>query len=115
MKRPHVEPHPIPLIKSKLDDKPNKYFIKIKFCRYPTSYLSDLYNFKMAFFYNGDREEFLLFVQNFNMNLATSGTLPMSEKIQYICTIVRGEALCQFDLLSADVEGAKLLNMRSII
>ena len=49
----HVEPHPIPLIKSKNDTKAKKYCVKIKLRRDNTSEKSDLYEFKMALFNNG--------------------------------------------------------------
>ena len=58
--------------------------------------MSDLYEFKIDLFDNGELEELLLLVRNFNMTLAASGTLEMGAKAQYICTIVRGEALRQF-------------------
>ena len=54
-------------------------------------------------FFNGDPEEFFLFVHNFNMTISSSGMMDMGVKIQYICTLVHGESLRQFDLLSADV------------
>ena len=65
---------------------------------------SDLYEFKMYCFDHGKPEEFLSFIRNFNMTLAASGTLEMDTNIQYLCTIVHGEVLRQFDLISA---GAK--------
>ena len=71
----HVEPPPIPLIKINNDDKSDKYFVNIKFRSDPTSEKSDLYEFKMALFYNSDTDEFLLFVRNFNMNIKVSGAL----------------------------------------
>ena len=52
---------------------------------------------------NGDPEEFLLFMHKFNMTLTASGALGAVAKVQYLCTLVRGEALRQFYLLSADV------------
>ena len=52
---------------------------------------------------------------NFNMTLAASDTLAMGAKIQYICTIVCGEALRQFDLLSTDMEGANPLTVENFI
>ena len=58
----------------------------------------------MSLFDNGKLEEFLLFVRNFNMNLAESGMLEVDTEFQYLCTLVRGEALRQFELLSSDVE-----------
>ena len=57
----------------------------------------------MSLFDNGDPEEFLLFVRNFNMTLAASGALEAGAKIQYLRTLVRREALHQFDSFSADV------------
>ena len=58
--------------------------------------MSDLYEFKIDLFDKGDLEELLLLVRNFNMTLAASGTLETGAKVQYICTLVRGEALRQF-------------------
>ena len=65
---------------------------------------SDLYEFKMSLFDNGETEDFLLFVRNFNMNLVVLEMLEAGAKCQYLFTIVRREALRQFDLLSTDVE-----------
>ena len=63
----------------------------------------DLYDFKISLFGNGNPEEFLFFVCNFNMTLTESGTLEEGAKVQYLLTLVSGEALRQFDLLSSDV------------
>ena len=52
------------------------------FDRYPTLSTSDLYEFKMSLFDNGDLEEFLLFVRNFNTTLVASGTLEADAKFQ---------------------------------
>ena len=38
------------------------------------------------------------------MILVTTGTLETEAKVQYIFTLIRGEALLYFDLLSYDVE-----------
>ena len=59
----------------------------------------------MDLFDNGEPEEFLLFVRNFNMTLAASGTLAKSAQVNYSRTLVHGEVLRQFYLLSDDVEG----------
>ena len=56
-----------------------------------------------------------MFVRNFNMTLAESGMLEAGEKYQYLCTLVCGEVLFQFDLLYADVEGTKTLNVDYIL
>ena len=62
-------------------------------CRDPTSSTTCLYNFKMYLFDNGDPEELLLFVCNFNMTIVASGALEADVKVHYICTLVRGEVL----------------------
>ena len=53
---------------------------------------------------NDNPEEFLLFVSNFNTTLAASGILEAVTKVQYLHMLVRGEALCNFESLSSDVE-----------
>ena len=68
----HVDPPPIPLTQEIYYGKSNKTFVKLKLRRDPTSSTSDLYDFKMSFFDNGNPEEFLLFVRNFNMTLVAS-------------------------------------------
>ena len=49
------------------------------------------------------------------MTIAASGTLDMGAKIQYLCMLVRGEALRKFDSLSSDVEIKETLNVEYII
>ena len=49
------------------------------------------------------------------MTLAAAGTLEAGAEYQYLHTIVCREALRQFDLLSADVEITKTLNVDYII
>ena len=66
----------------------------------------------MALFDNGKTEEFLLFIRNFNMTLETSVTLKSGENIQYLCTLVRGEALYQLNTFSAKVGSATPENLK---
>ena len=65
----------------------------------------------MSLFENGKQEEFLLFMRNFNMNLAASGTMEKGTKIKYLRKLVRGELLRQFDSLSADEKSTEKVNM----
>ena len=51
----------------------------------------------MTFFNNSDPEEFLLFVINFTMSIQDLGILTASAKLQYLCTLLCGEALRKFD------------------
>ena len=68
----------------------------------------------MALFDNGYLEEFLLFLLNFNITLLASGMPTIDAKVQYLCIIVRGEALCQFDILYADFESSTPLTLEAI-
>ena len=58
MTHPHVDPPLIALIKETHGGKSEKYFVKIKLRRTRTSSTSDLYEFKISSFDNGDPEEF---------------------------------------------------------
>ena len=73
---------------------------KIKLCRDPTSEKSDLYEFKVALFDNGEPQEFLFFVRNLQIMLEASGTLAANAKIQYLRMLLRGEALRQLETFS---------------
>ena len=48
------------------------------------------------------------------MTLAVSGTLRKDAKVQYLCTIVRGEVL-HFDSLSTDAESTNILTVDTSI
>ena len=60
-------------------------------------------------------QKWFRFFRSFNMTLAASGTLGTDSKVKYICTVVCGNSLRQFDLLSADTEGIKPLTVETII
>ena len=45
------------------------------------------------------------------MTFAATRTLDVDTNIQYICTLVPGEALRQFDLMYPNVENIETLNM----
>ena len=80
----------IPLIKIKNYEKSDKDRVKIKLLRDPTSQKFDIHELKMALFDNGEPEEFLLFIRNFNMTVEASGMIVAIAKIQLLCTILRG-------------------------
>ena len=107
----HVDAPPITWVKINNDEKPDKYSVKIKLRRDPTSEKSDLHKLKMDLLYNGDPEEALLFIWNFQMILEVSGTLAESAKIHNICTLLHGKALCQLDTLSVEWESTTVTNL----
>ena len=57
-----MEPPSIPLIKETYNGKSDKYFVKLKFCRDPTSSKSEIYDFETSLFGHSDPEAFLLFI-----------------------------------------------------
>ena len=48
-------------------------------------------------------------MRNFQMTLVATGALETEAKVQYLRTLVRGEALRQFDLVSSDAENTETL------
>ena len=69
----------------------------------------------MDLFGNRETEDFLLLISDFNITLEASGTLKYGAKIQYLRTLLCGEALRQFDTLSAEVGSAAPEKLTSII
>ena len=50
----------------------------------------------MSLFDNGEPEEFLFFMHNFNINIAATGKLETGMKIQFLNILFCGDALHQF-------------------
>ena len=86
----HVEPHSIPLIKETSTGKSDGDYLKLKLRRYFTSSTSALYELRMSLFDHGKPEEFLLLIQNFQMTLASTGTIETEEEVQHLRTLVHG-------------------------
>ena len=58
----------------------------------------------MSLFDHGKPEELLFFVEKFQMTLVATGIFETEAKVRYLRTLVRGEALRQFDLLYAEMK-----------
>ena len=71
----HVDPYPIILVKKTSTGNSDGDYVKLKLRIYHTSSILDLYEFMISLFDHGKPEEFLLFLQNFRMTLASTGTL----------------------------------------
>ena len=80
---PHVDPLPILLVEETHDGKSDIDIVKLNLCKDPISPTLELYELKISLFDNGDPEEFLLFVRNFNMTLAASGKLDAIPSYSY--------------------------------
>ena len=85
-------------------DKSDEYNVKLKWCKYPTYSTSEIYELRISLFDHDKQEEYLLFIYNFNMTLVSRGMQVMYVNVRYLCTIVCGVALRNFDLFSVDVE-----------
>ena len=72
-------------------------------------------NLKFPCLITAVQRSFLLFINNFNMTLKALVMLVASENIQYLCTLVRGEALRQLYMLSDEVGITTSENLKSII
>ena len=88
MTKLHVEPPLKHRTKGKYDGKSDKDFVKMRLCRDTMESTSDLYDINMYLFDNVQPEEFLLFLRNFNMTLAASGTPETDVNVKYLHTLV---------------------------
>ena len=110
----HMESTPIPLIKSKNDDKSDKDSEEINCISILLQKNSIFMKFKTPLFDKVDPEEFLLFVSNFQLTLKDSVALAASAKTKYLCTLLRGEALCQLDTLYVEVGSMNTTHLNRI-
>ena len=103
----HVEPSPILLIKKRSTGKSDGDYVKLNLCGDTTYSTSDLNEFKIPLFNYVETEDFILLMKNSQMTLAATEIIETEAKVLYICTLVRGEALRQFDLVSDDAKMQK--------
>ena len=69
----------------------------------------------MDLFDNGEPEEFLLFIQNYQITLDELGTLATGTNIQYLCILLHGEAIHQLETLSVEVGSLTIEHLNRII
>ena len=92
-----------------------KYFVKVKLITNPTLDKSEMYDFIMTLFENGELEYFLLFHIKYRMTLDASETLTVDAKIQYIHTFLHGEALREFETLCVHIGNMTTLHLNRIL
>ena len=63
----------------------------------------DVYEFNMVIFKNKKLEYFLLFHHNLNIMLGTSRAITEGVKMQYLCMLLCGETLREFERLCAHI------------
>ena len=84
-----------------MDDDRTTHIIKIKIRRNPTSAASETYNVNMNTFDDGQPEKFLSLLKNFKIAIDGTRTTTPSGRINYLRTMLRGQALREFDKLEA--------------
>ena len=85
------------IFKKEIADVSECDIIKIKMRRDLSDTKSETYELKIATFENGQAEEFLALMKNFKTALDGKGTTSAAGKINYLRTILRGEALQEVD------------------
>ena len=98
-----IKPPPTPLIKVTNGNTEETNINKIKMCIYPASATSETYELKAQTFKNGKPEEFLQMTKEFKTDVDGTGTTFVTGKIQFLRTMLRGEALREFDVITGQV------------
>ena len=52
---------------------------------------------------NGEPEEFLIFIRDYQKALEATGAMSAIGRIRYLCTLLRGEALRNFNNISYSI------------
>ena len=74
-----------------------------------------MYKLRMDLFDNGNLEEFILLMQNIKIIFETSGALTSNTKLQYFHTLLRGEALLEFEILCVQIGNTKMNHINQVI
>ena len=110
-----IEPPLIPLIK-KYPKEVNEYdIINIKMRQNPSDVASEIYELKIVTFKHVQPEEFLQLMKNSKREFDSTVNITTAGKINYLRTILRGEALRDFDELASQNAGTKTTNLDFIL
>ena len=102
----HTKSPPIPLTKLEVDDDRTTHIINVNMRRNPSSAASKTYNVNMNTFDDGQPEEFLSHLRNFKIAIDGTRTTTPPGWIKYLRTMLRGQALREFDKLHSQYGGA---------
>ena len=110
----HIGPPSILLIKVELEEESASNTIKVKIWRNPSTAMSETYNINMYTFKYVQPEEFLTLLKNFIIAIDGTGTTSWPGRINYICTILCGEARIEFNELASQNSGTKNAHLKHI-
>ena len=92
-----IEPLPNPPIKLELKYEHAIYTLKVKMKRKSIPSASETYNMNISMFNDGQPDEFLALLNNFKIEIDGTGTTSPPGRINYLLTMLCGQALREFD------------------
>ena len=95
-----IETHLIPLIKVEPEELHATHIIKVKFQIHPSQATLETYKINISTFNDGQSEEFLALLRNFNIETDGAGTTTSSGCINYLRTMLRGTSLRELNKLA---------------
>ena len=98
-----IKPMPIHLIRSVTEKVEDYNIFKIKMHQDPASATSEIYNLKFATFENGKLKKILQMMKDFKTATDGTGTMSATVKTNFLRTMLRGEALREFNALAYQV------------
>ena len=84
---------PIPIIKKDPQESNEYDIININMRQNPSDAASEMYKLNIVTFENGQPEEFLQLMKNFNIAVDGTGTATLAGKINYLRTMLHAEVL----------------------
>ena len=91
------------LMKLGVDDVCTTHIIKVKIRINPSSAASETYKVNMDTFNDCQPEEFLSLLRNFKIVTDGTGTTSPSGQINYLCTMLRGQAFKEFEKTTGSI------------
>ena len=74
-----------------------------------------MFGFIIALFDYGELEVFILFQNNYQVTLKTSVSIAAGEKIQYLHTLLCGEAFCEFEIICEHIHNSNITRLNHIL
>ena len=112
--RARIEPPPIPLVKATSGKTEETDTIKIKMRLDPASATSETYKLKIQTFENSTPEEFLQMMKDLNTGIEGKATTYATGKNQCLLTMLGGEALREFDVITGQVLSTNTTHLKQI-
>ena len=109
-----IKPPPIPIIREATEKVEEYNIIKIEMSRDLESATSKTYKLKVHMFNNGKPEEFLHIMKDINTATGGAGTTSATKKNHFLCTILRGESIREFDVLTSQFGSTTNRHLRLI-